>query len=169
MRQFEKNLGQFILFSKWFQLPLYIGLIIAGCLYTYRYIVELVHISSHIQTITENQLMMGVLSLVDIVMVANLLVMVIIGGYSTFVQKLDFAHEKDLPDWIDHITAGTLKIKLSTALVGISGIHLLQSFINIDQLTSTKIILQIAVHITFLISSLALAITEMILNKSSSH
>ena len=166
MNKPEKIFGNIILISKWFQLPLYLGLILAGCLYTYKYVIELIHITSHISTITETDLMMGILSLVDIVMVANLLVMVIIGGYSTFVKKLHFAEEQDLPDWLDHISAGTLKIKLSTALVGISGIHLLQTFININQVASDKIIMQIALHITFLISAIGLALTEVLLHKT---
>ncbi|RTK96394.1 MAG: TIGR00645 family protein [Neisseriaceae bacterium] len=166
MNRTEKTFANLILFSKWFQLPLYLGLILGGCLYTYRYLVELVHLTMHVNTISESELMMGILSLVDIVMVANLLIMVIIGGYSTFVNKLDLKNEKDRPDWLDHISAGTLKIKLSTALVGISGIHLLQSFINLSQTSSQQIVLQIAIHITFLVSSIGLAFTEYIMNKS---
>ncbi len=166
MNKAERTFNNIILFSKWFQLPLYLGLILGGCLYTYRYLIELIHLTTHINTITENELMMGILVLVDIVMVANLLIMVIIGGYSTFVTKLDLKEEKDRPDWLDHISAGTLKIKLSTALVGISGIHLLQSFINIAQVSQQQIILQIAIHLTFLISSIGLAITEYIMSKN---
>lgn len=165
MNKLEKIFGNIILWSKWFQLPLYLGLIVAGCLYTYKYAVELTHISMRIHTITENELMMGILELVDIVMVANLLVMVIIGGYSTFVNKLNFGDKKDLPDWLDQISAGILKIKLSTALVGISGIHLLQSFINVEQVSREQVIMQVVIHLTFLVSALALTITEYIMHK----
>ena len=166
MNRAEKTFSNLILFSKWFQLPLYLGLILGGCLYTYRYLVELVHLSIHINSITESVLMMGILNLVDIVMVANLLIMVIIGGYSTFVSKLDLHAEKELPNWLDHISAGTLKIKLSTALVGISGIHLLQSFINLAQVSQQQIIMQMAIHLTFLISAIGLALTEYIMHKT---
>jgi uncharacterized protein (TIGR00645 family) len=166
MNRAEKTFSNLILFSKWFQLPLYLGLILGGCLYTYRYLVELVHLSMHINSITESVLMMGILNLVDIVMVANLLIMVIIGGYSTFVSKLDLHAEKELPNWLDHISAGTLKIKLSTALVGISGIHLLQSFINLAQVSQQQIIMQMAIHLTFLISAIGLALTEYIMHKT---
>ena len=166
MNRAEKTFSNLILFSKWFQLPLYLGLILGGCLYTYRYLVELVHLSMHINSITESVLMMGILNLVDIVMVANLLIMVIIGGYSTFVSKLDLHAEKELPNWLDHISAGTLKIKLSTVLVGISGIHLLQSFINLAQVSQQQIIMQMAIHLTFLISAIGLALTEYIMHKT---
>ena len=166
MNRAEKTFSNLILFSKWFQLPLYLGLILGWCLYTYRYLVELVHLSMHINSITESVLMMGILNLVDIVMVANLLIMVIIGGYSTFVSKLDLHAEKELPNWLDHISAGTLKIKLSTALVGISGIHLLQSFINLAQVSQQQIIMQMAIHLTFLISAIGLALTEYIMHKT---
>lgn len=162
----EKAFKHIILFSKWFQLPLYFGLIIGGCLYTYRYVLELVHLATSINTITENELMMGILLLVDIVMVANLLVMVIIGGYSTFISKINMGNDKERPDWLDSISAGTLKIKMSTALVGISGIHLLQTFINIKGADTTTVTLQIAVHITFVISALLLAFTEYVMHKT---
>lgn len=166
MNKIDTTLKNIIIFSKWFQLPLYLGLIVGGCLYTYRYVIELIHLATTINVITENELMMGVLLLVDIVMVANLLVMVIIGGYSTFVSKINMGNDKDMPDWLDSISAGTLKIKMSTALVGISGIHLLQTFINLQGADTTKVVLQIAVHMTFVVSALLLTFVEYVMHKS---
>jgi uncharacterized protein (TIGR00645 family) len=151
--------------SRWFQAPLYAGLIVAGVLYAYKFLVELIHLVATVQTITEEMLMLGVLTLVDITMVANLLIMVIIGGYATFVSRIDLTNHPDKPDWLEKIDAGTLKVKLATALVGISGIHLLKSFINIKEKAGDQIMWQVIIHVVFLLSSLMLAYTESIMRK----
>src|SRR5215216_5447986 len=113
MNKIENAFESLVFASRWLQLPMYLGLIVASVLYAYKFIVELVHITASIQHISEAQLMMGILTLVDIVMVGNLLVMVVIGGYATFVSRIAAveSHE-DRPDWLDHIDAGTLKIKM---------------------------------------------------------
>jgi len=165
--KFENGMERIIFASRWFQAPLYLGLILAGCLYSYKFLVELVHIVSTVNSITEEVLMLGVLTLVDITMVANLLIMVIIGGYATFVSRLDLANHPDKPDWLDKIDAGTLKVKLATALVGISGIHLLKSFINIKEKAGDQIMWQVIIHGVFLLSAILLAYTEHIMHKNS--
>ena len=111
--------------------------------------------------------MLGVLTLVDITMVANLLAMVIIGGYATFVSKLNLANHEDKPEWLQSIDAGTLKVKLATSLVGVSGIHLLKVFINIDHHDTQRVLLQILIHVVFLVSAIALAYADKIV--SSKH
>ena len=113
--------------------------------------------------------MLGVLTLVDITMVANLLAMVIIGGYATFVSKLDLLNHKDKPDWLQSIDAGTLKVKLAVSLVGISGIHLLKVFINIEHQDLQHVMWQVLIHIVFLVTSIALAFTDKILHSKFSH
>lgn len=165
-----ENITEKIIFaSRWFQAPLYAGLIIAGILYSYKFVVELFHLVTTVNELSEEMLMLGVLTLVDITMVANLLVMVIIGGYATFVSKLDLASHKDRPDWLEKIDAGVLKVKLATALVGISGIHLLKSFINIQNKSIETVQWQVVIHVVFLISAVMLAWTENILHKKASH
>ncbi|MBF0297899.1 MAG: TIGR00645 family protein [Oligoflexia bacterium] len=163
-KKIETFLEIFIFTSRWFQAPMYAGLVIAGVLYAYKFIVELVHLAVNINTITEEFLLMGVLTLVDIVMVANLLNMVIIGGYSTFVSRLNISGHEDRPDWLDKINAGTLKVKLAGALVGISAVHLLKTFINISQKDVELVKWQIIIHVVFLFSTLLLAITEWVLH-----
>ena len=165
LRPFEYFIERMIFSSRWLQLPLYVGLIIGGMLYAYKFIVELVHLCMTITQITEATLMLGVLTLVDITMVANLLVMVIIGGYSTFVSKLHIDSHEDRPEWLTKINAGTLKVKLAGALVGISGIHLLRSFINIEHQDIEHIKWQVIIHVVFLFSSIMLAYTEKILHE----
>lgn len=167
MKVFEKSIERVIFASRWFQVPMYLGLIAAGVIYAYRFLVELMHIIMEAQTLTEEHLMLGVLTLVDITMVANLLVMVIIGGYATFVSRLDIADHIDRPDWLQKVDAGSIKVKMAGSLVGVSGIHLLKSFINIDNRPVESVKWQIIIHIVFLFSTLALAATEWVMYRKS--
>jgi uncharacterized protein (TIGR00645 family) len=109
---------------------------------------------------TETDVMLIVLGLIDVVMIANLLVMVIVGGYETFVSRLDLEGHPDQPEWLSHVNAGVLKVKLATALIGISSIHLLKTFINAEHLADRIILWQVAIHLSFLISALAIAWTD---------
>jgi uncharacterized protein (TIGR00645 family) len=170
VRKVENLLESIVFSSRWIQLPMYLGLIVASALYAWKFMVELVHITVSLPHITETQLMMGVLTLVDIVMVGNLLVMVVIGGYATFVSRLSTieSHE-DRPDWLDHVDAGTLKIKMATALVGISGIHLLKAFIDISEKTHRDVMWQVIIHGVFLVSAVMLAWTEKIMASYRVH
>jgi len=165
MKKFEKIIEGFIFSSRWVQAPVYLGLVIASVLYTYKFLIELIHLCQEIQTIKEEVLMLGILTLVDITMVLNLLAMVIIGGYATFVSRINLKGHEDKPDWLDKIDAGTLKVKLAGALVGISGIHLLKSFINISNKDFEGVKWQIIIHTVFLFSTLLLAYTEKILHE----
>lgn len=165
MKKIEGIFETIIFSSRWVQLPLYLGLILGMCLYTYKFTVELVHLTMHVTELSEEVIMLGVLTLVDITMVANLIVMVVIGGYATFVSKLDIDSHADKPEWLDHIDAGTLKVKLAGALSGISGIHLLKSFINMDNKSMEEVKMQIVIHLVFLVSTLLLAATEYILHR----
>jgi uncharacterized protein (TIGR00645 family) len=119
--------------------------------------------------ITEEELMLAVLTMVDVTMVANLIVMVVVGGYATFVSKLDFGDDQDRPDWLDHINAASLKIKLSASLVSISGIHLLKAFINIDQMKQEHVMWMVVIHMVFLLSAFILSLSERVLNGPNVH
>jgi len=163
-------LGSLIFLSRWLQAPLYLGLIIAQDVYVYRFLVELGHLigfallghatpASVAAKDTETIVMLTVLGLIDVVMIANLLIMVIVGGYETFVSRLNLQGHPDQPEWLSHVNAGILKVKLATALIGISSIHLLKTFINAgDASTTDKMILwQVVIHATFVASAIALA------------
>ncbi len=169
MKTIETNFEKIIFASRWVQAPIYGGLIIGAILYSYKFTIELIHLSSNIVTISEEFLMLGILTLVDISMVLNLLIMVIIGGYATFVSRMNLENHEDRPDWLQKIDAGTLKVKLAGALVGISGIHLLKSFINISNKELEQVKWQIIIHVIFLVSTLMLAYTEKILHSSHKH
>ncbi len=160
-----ENIFEIVIFSsRWIQAPIYGGLIVGSVLYTYKFLVELVHLCVNVNSVTEEVLMLGILTLVDIAMVLNLLIMVIIGGYATFVSRIHLENHEDRPDWLEKINAGTLKVKLAGALVGISGIHLLKSFVDIGKKDTDQIKWQIIIHVVFLFSTLALAYTERVLH-----
>src|SRR5215203_3249071 len=116
--------------SRWLQLPLYIGLIVAQGVYVVLFLKELWHLFAHAFDFSEQQIMLAVLGLIDVVMISNLLVMVIVGGYETFVSRLNLEGHPDQPEWLSHVNASVLKIKLAMAIIGISSIHLLKTFIE---------------------------------------
>lgn len=174
-QQSKKTLGSFIFLSRWLQAPLYIGLIAAQAVYVYRFMLELWHLfdfallggpppPSSPQEVkdAETIVMLSVLGLIDVVMIANLLIMVIVGGYETFVSRLNLREHPDQPEWLSHVNAGILKVKLATALIGISSIHLLKTFINVGNLDpkmmeNKMVFWQVVIHVTFVLSAIALA------------
>jgi uncharacterized protein (TIGR00645 family) len=158
-----KQLETVIFASRWIQAPLYIGLIVAQVVYCYLFMIELSHLVMNAFSTThvsEADVMLVVLGLIDVVMIANLLVMVIVGGYETFVSRLDLENHPDQPEWLSHVNAGVLKIKLSTAIIGISSIHLLKSFINANNLSEHTLMWQVIIHVVFLFSALAMAMVD---------
>ena len=169
----ETLLERAIFASRWLQAPLYLGLIVAQGVYVWQFMVELWHLLHfaflHPTDVQEggSQVMLGVLGLIDVVMIANLLVMVIIGGYETFVSRLHLDDHADTPEWLSHVNAGMLKVKLATALVSISSIHLLKTFIEVRSthavFTDTGVMWQVIIHFTFLISAFVLAWTDRVM------
>ena len=155
-----------IFWSRWLQAPLYLGLIVAQAVYVYHFMHELFHLVSIATKITESEIMLIVLGLIDVVMIANLLIMVIIGGYETFVSRLNLKEHPDQPEWLSHVNAATMKIKLSMALIGISSIHLLKTFINAENMTEATMKWQVLIHITFIVSAVAMAYTDRIMTKT---
>ena len=159
-------MSQMIFWSRWLQAPLYLGLIVAQGVYVYHFMVELIHLVFIASKITESEIMLIVLGLIDVVMIANLLIMVIIGGYETFVSRLNLKEHPDQPEWLSHVNAATMKIKLSMALIGISSIHLLKTFINAENMTEATIKWQVIIHVVFIMSAIAMAYTDRIMTKT---
>jgi uncharacterized protein (TIGR00645 family) len=176
-----KSVGYLIFFSRWLQAPLYLGLIIAQLVYVVVFVIELVHLIENVIEdplhIEESVIMLSVLGLIDVVMIANLLIMVIIGGYETFVSKIDIDGHPDQPEWLSHVNANVLKVKLAMAIIGISSIHLLKTFIEVGDLgapgsnseeesltgdvyTGEGVFWQVIIHTVFILSAVALAIID---------
>jgi len=184
-----KPLPGLIFASRWLQLPLYLGLIAAQAVYVYHFWVELLHLleaafgnqtalqalvtsmgyqsEAPLTALNETLIMLVVLALIDVVMISNLLIMVIVGGYETFVSRMNLDGHPDQPEWLDHVNASVLKVKLGTAIIGISSIHLLKTFINAANFETKVLMWQTIIHVTFLLSALAIAYTDKIL--SSTH
>lgn len=162
----QSIMAQLIFWSRWLQAPLYLGLIVAQGVYVYHFMIELSHLVAKASTIGETEIMLIVLGLIDVVMIANLLIMVIIGGYETFVSRLNLREHPDQPEWLSHVNAATMKIKLSMALIGISSIHLLKTFINAEQMNEVTIKWQVLIHLTFIVSAIAMAYTDRIMTKN---
>ena len=177
-----KPLPNLIFASRWLQLPLYLGLIVAQGVYVWLFWQELYYLLlaafgnanalGHVidavtvegvarpATLTETVIMLVVLGLIDVVMISNLLIMVIVGGYETFVSRLGLESHPDQPEWLSHVNASVLKVKLATAIIGISSIHLLKTFINASAYDEKTIIAQVGIHITFLLSAMAIAASD---------
>lgn len=167
----EKVLERSIFASRWLQAPLYVGLIVAQGIYVYQFFVELwhlLHVTLHGVPSggpdLSTTVMLTVLGLIDVVMIANLLIMVIIGGYETFVSRLHLDDHDDQPEWLSHVNAGVLKVKLATALISISSIHLLKTFIEVRSpsvaFNDDGVKWQIVIHVVFVLSAIALAWTD---------
>jgi uncharacterized protein (TIGR00645 family) len=165
----EATFESIVFASRWIQAPLYGGLIVAELLYAYKFLLELWEMVLHINKMDETVFMLGVLGLIDVTMVANLLTMVIIGGYATFVSKLDLEQHPDRPDWLTHVDPGTIKIKLAASLIGISSIHLLKGFVDVANENPEHLKWKIFIHMTFLASAILLAWTDKIMQKDKKH
>jgi uncharacterized protein (TIGR00645 family) len=175
-------LPRLIFMARWLQVPLYLGLIVAQAIYVWYFWVELVHLveaafgskeaaakilanvtplgATAVEAAPETIVMLVVLGLIDVVMISNLLIMVIVGGYETFVSRMNLESHPDQPEWLSHVNASVLKVKLATAIIGISSIHLLKTFINAQAYDVKVLIAQTGIHITFLFSALAIAAVD---------
>ena len=185
-----RPLPRLIFMSRWLQLPLYLGLILAQCVYVFHFWVELVHLIEAAfgnkeavaliaeavlptgpgQTamamptkLSETTIMLVVLGLIYVVMISNLLIMVIVGGYETFVSRMNLQQHPDQPEWLSHVNASVLKVKLATAIIGISSIHLLKTFINAAHYDVKTLVAQTSIHVVFLISAMAIAMCDRLL------
>jgi uncharacterized protein (TIGR00645 family) len=177
-----RPLPNLIFMSRWLQLPLYLGLIVAQAVYVWLFWQELYYLimaafghapsldhiilsvtgagADHARRLDETIIMLVVLGLIDVVMISNLLIMVIVGGYETFVSRMGLEGHPDQPEWLSSVNASVLKVKLATAIIGISSIHLLKTFINASSYEDRVIITQVVIHITFLFSAIAIAASD---------
>ena len=155
--------------SRWLQVPLYLGLIAAQLVYVIHFMVELEHLIVGTFTLSEEAIMLIVLGLIDVVMISNLLIMVIVGGYETFVSRLNLKGHPDEPEWLSHVNANVLKVKLATAIIGISSIHLLKTFINAHNLTDKVLMWQTIIHMAFIFSAVSIAYIDKLMPHPSRH
>lgn len=160
---------QVIFGSRWLQAPMYFGLALVQLIFVYKFAAELWHLFTGITTLTETDVLLTVLGLIDIVMIGNLLLMVMVGGYETFISRLHLDNHPDRPDWLDHVDVGVLKGKLASSLITISSIHLLKAFIGANTADLQATIIQISIHIVFLLSVLALVWADRLMKAPQGH
>jgi len=186
-----RSLPNLIFASRWLQLPLYLGLIAAQALYVYHFWIELVHLIEAafgsqaaldklvtsigyksdvaVTGLNETIIMLVILALIDVVMISNLLIMVIVGGYETFVSRMNLENHPDQPEWLDHVNASVLKVKLAMSIIGISSIHLLKTFINAANYDLKVLMWQTIIHVVFLLSAMAIAFTDRLMSGTGKH
>jgi len=180
-------LPSLIFSSRWLQLPLYLGLIVAQGVYVVLFVKELLHLINGAFELNEQQVMLIVLALIDVVMISNLLMMVIVGGYETFVSRLRLENHPDQPEWLSHVNASVLKVKLAMAIIGISSIHLLKTFIEAGyinalplcasaaagvkctNITEAGVMWQTIIHMAFILSAVGIAWTDRLMLATASH
>lgn len=155
-----RALSSCIFMSRWLQAPLYFGLVVVLGVYVYEFGLELFHLVAHLKKIDNTAVMLKALDLIDVVMIANLLIMVIVGGYENFVTKLNLKNHPDNPEWLDQVNAGSMKVKLAVALVSISSIHLLRTFIDPSVTSNYVVMWQVIIHTTLMVSAIAIAFTN---------
>jgi uncharacterized protein (TIGR00645 family) len=191
-----RPLPSLIFASRWLQLPLYLGLIVAQGVYVWLFWQELYYllvaafgnvdalehvldaVTANVPSVagmerptglTDTVIMLVVLGLIDVVMISNLLIMVIVGGYETFVSRMNLEGHPDQPEWLSHVNASVLKVKLATAIIGISSIHLLKTFINAQAYDEKTLLAQVGIHITFLFSAMAIGASDRLMPQGPSH
>lgn len=156
-RPLANVVGATIFISRWSQAPLYLGLIVAQIMYVALFWKELIHLVTDFGHLSEEDIMLIVLGLVDVVMIANLLIMVIIGGYETFVSRIKMRGHPDEPEWLSHVNPNVLKVKLAMSIIGISSIHLLKTFIEAHRIEEHVMMWQTIIHMAFILSAIGLA------------
>ena len=197
-----RPIARVMFLSRWLQLPLYVGLIIAQAVYVAHFCIELFHLveaafgnqealgflvksldykanpvtladgtqaTAAIKGLNEAIIMLMLLGFIDVVMISNLLIMVIVGGYDTFVSRVNLTGHPDEPEWLNHVNASVLKVKLAMALIGISSIHLLKTFISVNFVADRVVLAQIGIHLCFLLSAMALAFSDRLLGGGEAH
>lgn len=160
-KKVESGFEHFIFSSRWLMAPIYLGLVVAMVILLLKFGKEIVHLLTHFSGMDEGQIIVGVLTLVDVSLLMNLLIIIMFSGYENFVSKMDDLHNHaDRPDWMGSIGFSDLKIKLIGSMVAISGIELLKAFMNVDALSDRHLAWLVGIHVTFLFSGLIFAIME---------
>jgi len=160
--EMERIIEKLILASRWLLVPLYLALASVLGIFAVRAVQEVMHLFAIVATATESELVLAVLGFIDLTLVANLLVMVVLSGYETFISRIDTDEGEEKPSWLGKVDAGTLKIKLSVSIVAISAIHLLSAFINIEHYNNQQLLWLVIIHLTFVVSALLLAFIDKI-------
>lgn len=163
--QLERKVETIIFQSRWLLAPLYLGLVLSIFVLLGKFVKEFIHLIPMVIYGESGNVIVGVLTLVDIVMIANLLLLIIFAGYENFVSVINTANSEDRPEWMGHVTFSDLKIKLIGSIVAISGIELLKAFMNLKAYTDGELAWKIGLHLTFVVSGVLFAIMDKLSHK----
>lgn len=160
MKNIESILEKLIFNSRWLLAPFYLGLVLTIALLLIKFAKELLHLVPIVFTGEGSQVIVGILSLIDVALVANLLIIIVFAGYENFVSKIHTGDHEDRPDWMGHVNFTDLKIKVIGSIVAISAIELLKSFVNVGELTNEQLAWKVGIHLTFVVSGVLFALMD---------
>lgn len=169
IKAMEKLIETLIYRSRWLLAPIYFGLSFAVLALGIKFFVELAHLLSDIISMSEADMILIVLSLVDIAMVGGLLLMVMISGYENFVSQLDIAEDEEKLSWLGKMDSSSLKAKIAASIVAISSIHLLKKFMAAETIDNDKLLWYVIIHITFVVSAFAMGFLDMLNNRAKTN
>ena len=162
----ERTLERLIFASRWIMAPFYLGLVLALVMLLVKFVQELLHIAPGVFSMSENAVILAVLTLIDLSLAGNLLLMVIFAGYENFVSKIDTGGHEDRPDWMGKVDFSGLKLKLIASIVAISGIQLLRTFMAVEDVSKENLLWMLIIHVTFVVSGLLLALMDLLVEKA---
>ena len=165
----EKLIEQTIFRSRWILAPIYLGLAATLMILTVKFMQELAHIIPRVLEMNEEQIVLSCLTLVDVALVGNLLLMVVFAGYENFVSKIDVKNHEDRPEWMGRVGMSALKIRLIASIVAISSIQVLKAFLNVHEYSDRHLGWMVGIHLTFVVSGVFLALMDWLSEKSTSH
>lgn len=165
----ERLLENALFASRWLMAPFYLGLVVALVILLIKFVQELAVFAPQVFTLKESGVILGVLTLIDLSLAANLLIMVIFAGYENFVSKMEIDDDKDRPDWMGKVDFSAMKLKLIASIVAISGIHLLKSFMSIESADKSNLAWLVGIHMAFVVSGVLLAFMDFIAERAEAH
>ena len=170
LKKFETALESMMFNSRWLLAPFYVGMVGAVFLLLVKFLQEFIHVTPHILDSSESEAILAILTLVDMSLVANLLLIIIFSGYENFVSKIDAAAHEDKPEWMGKVDFSGLKLKLIASIVAISAIELLKAFVNIDKvLNADQLKWKVGIHITLVVSGVLFALMDRLADSKEGH
>lgn len=169
MKHIESGLEKLIFNSRWLLAPFYLGLVLALGLLLVKFFKEFLHFAPLVFNAEGGEVIIGLLSLIDVVMVANLLIIIVFAGYENFVSQINTGDHEDRPSWMGHVGFAELKMKLIGSIVAISGIELLKAFMHVGSMTNEQLAWKVGIHMTFVVSGVLFALMDRIADGKKGH
>lgn len=163
----EMMMERLIFASRWVLAPFYLGLVVTLCMLLVKFLQELIHVVPMVFEMSETTMILTMLTMIDLSLAGNLLIMVIFAGYENFVSRIDTGDSEDRPDWMGKVDFSGLKLKLVASIVAISGIQLLRAFMDVENISKDDLQWMLVIHMAFVVSGLLLALMDYMVAKAS--